>query len=49
METKESKFYNISWSNESWDEMIDNTPAPKHRRRIISKIIKNLNCKKKLF
>lgn len=49
METKESNFYNTSWSNESWDEMIDNTPAPKHRRRIISKIIKNLKCEKKSF
>ena len=36
MKEKEfKKFYEDSWENTEWSDMMDNSPAPKHRRRLI--------------
>ncbi len=38
--SKENVFYNSEWLGNEWAEMIENSPAPRHRRRIIKQLAK---------
>lgn len=38
--SKENDFYNSEWLGNEWAEMIENSPAPRHRRRIIKQLVK---------
>lgn len=43
--SKENTFYNSVWLDHDWAEMIENSPAPKHRRRIIKNIVTDSSFK----